>query len=442
MTALLRRMLLKVMIEPNGQPDELSEIESDHATRGISSDEQADIQAEIEKAFLVQREAHDETRFRYTPLRRGALLPLLINLGALVLTAAAVLFLIALFERDERALAEVSAVGQTAQARLLEQFRADADAQLLQSEREIEQIRAELEQLRVQVPADQRDQATADRVAALEAELERALDQERVLLREVDSAETLSRLQRLQQQEELLAAQLSAALTRIGELEAELEQQPEPLTPEPTVIRELPEDDVAELQQLRATVQQLEGEVERLSGERDELAAQHASLASRQTQLTAERDRLQAAMTRLQTTVSQLERDLTAARSTEQQRAALRARLDSVSGALDDARTAAAPGREELLGKVETKVEVLRILSTEPIRSRHPGLDRQLEDYLDTLAAESRREGRIGGLQEAVALLQRVSGSGPATADLEGRFAAAERAVVRDILQQLQQLLR
>ncbi|MFP4432266.1 MAG: hypothetical protein ACLFPV_13525 [Spirochaetaceae bacterium] len=397
------------------------ELESDRATRGISSDEQAAVRGEIEQAFLVRREAHDEHRFRYTPLRRGALLPLLINLGALALTAGAVLFLIALFERDERSLAEVSAAGQTAQSRLLEQFRADADAQLLQSEREIQQIRAELEELRGQVPADQRDQTTAERVAALEAQLE--------------SAETLSSLQRLQRQEQLLAAQLSAALTRIGELEAELEQQPEPVTSEPPVVRELPEDNAAELLELRATAQQLEADIERLRAERDSLAAERASLASRQTQLTAERDRLLASLERL-------ERDLAAARTAEEQRAALRARLDSVSSALADARTAAAPGREELMGKVEAKVEVLRILSTEPIDSRYPGLDRQLEDYLDTLASESRREGRIAGLQEAVELLERVSGSNPATANLEGRFAAVERAVVQDILQELQQLLR
>lgn len=417
-------------------------MESGHDRSGISPDEHADIQAEIEKAFLARRGTHDETSFRYTPLRRGAVLPLLINLGALALTAGAVLFLVALFERDERRLVEVSAVGQTAQARLLEQFRADADAQLLQSEREIEQIRVELQQLREQAPADQRDQASADRLAALEAELADALEQERVLLREVDSAETLSRLQRLQQQEQLLAAQLSAALTRIRELEGELAQQPEAPAPESTVIRELPEEDAAELEELRTTVEQLETDVARLRSERDELAAQRASLASQQTQLTAERDRLQADVARLQRTVSQVERDLAAARSAEGRSAALRARLDSVTDALADARSADPPGREELLRKVEAKVEVLRILSTEPLSSRFPGLDRQLEDYFDSLAAESRREGRTVGLQEAVALLQRVSSSEPATANLERRFSEAERAVAQDILEELEQLLR
>ncbi len=440
MTALFRRRLLEAMIEPNGRPGGAAEAESDHATHGISSDEQADIQAEIEKTFLARHGAHDESRFRYAPLRRGALLPLLINVGALALTAGAVLFLIALFERDERRLADVSAVGQTAEARLLDQFRADADAQLQQSERDIEQIRAELQELLEQAPADQRDQATVDRVATLEAELEGALEEERVLLREVESAETLSRLQRLQRQEELLAAQLSAALTRIRELEAELSQQPEPSAPEPTApeptgTRDLSEGDPVELQQLEA-------ELARLRGERDSLAAERASLAAQRTQLIAEGDRLRAGVSRLQSTVSQLERELATARSAEGRRAALRARLDSVTGALADARAATAPGRQEMLEKVEAKVEVLRILSTEPISSRHPGLDRQLEDYLDTLAAESRREGRTAGLQEAVALLQRVSGSGSATANLEGRFAEAEGAVAQDILQQLQLLLR
>ncbi|TVQ38514.1 MAG: hypothetical protein EA384_09065 [Spirochaetaceae bacterium] len=437
-------MLIPVMVE--------------QSTHGVSSEEQAGIRAEIDEAFRNQRELHSETRFQYTPTRRVPLLPVLLNLGALVVTAVAVVLLFVLFERDERALVEVSAAGAAAEARVLEQFRAEVDALLSEREREIARIQAELDRLSRLAPPAQRDQATAGRIAVLEAELERALEDERVLVREVDSATTLAGLQRLQQQERLMAAQLSAALARITELEAELAgfaeraAAPDPAAApphprqtqprEPLIIGELAQEGPAELSDLRNAVRRLESDIERLQGERDRLTAERASLASRQSQLIDERDRLSAGTARLQNRVTQLERELASARSAEQYRAVLRARLDGLSRAVAGALVTAEPGREELLRKVEVKLEVLRILSTEPVRGSQPGLDSALEDYIDTLAAESRREGRIAGLREALELIERIGGSGTVGADIDGRFAASERAAVNRILSELGQLLR
>lgn len=442
----------------------------DQPGHGISAAEQEDIRGEIERAFRGERDRFSESRFGYTPMRRGVLLPAVLNGAALLVTIAAVLLLYGHFQREERVLAEIATEPSGTVAGLLEQFRADAALELSEREREIERIRTELAQLADRAAGPGVQEASRRRVAELEQRLAEVLEEEQRLAQEAMAVDALAALERVQQQERLLAAQLSGALLRIHELEADLQslqdqlaastEPPAPVVsaverdPERVVVRELPEEEARELTELRARVpelRQLTAELQRerdalqeesnrqrtqldaLQGERDALQNERNTLAGREAQVRTQ-------LSVLQVTVSRLERERETLAQAEQSRRELQGRVTALRRSLEAARATADPDRDEVLRAVESKLAVLEVLTAEPVRSRHPGLDGRLEEYLDTLADDARREGLIAGLREAVALIRRA-GTPRTDVISAGRYSVAERAIAVELVQELEQLL-
>ena len=80
----------------------------------ITFEEQIEIIGEINEVLEKNRIEIKPDTFAFTPKKRGSLIPLLINGGALVILAASAFFLLAFFNREERSLIRDSATVLTA----------------------------------------------------------------------------------------------------------------------------------------------------------------------------------------------------------------------------------------------------------------------------------------------------------------------------------------
>ena len=448
------------MTPRNDQSDFEKDLDAQSGTIGIPPAELEDIRAHIDGVFSDKASDATSQLLDYTPRRSATAWLIALNLVAIALTAAALFGLWTLLEPVDAPEVDTERIAEDApaQAGLFDRFRQDAAGELFEREREIAGIRAELDRLAAVGDEASVDEATAERIEALEAALRAAQEAELAAAQRLDSMDLLSRLQRAQQQEQLLATQLSVALGRISDLEQQLDDaasRPVTVPAEPVEPRESPLDRRAaqveqelreqaelqladlqrEAQQLREEVARLTAERNAISAERDAIAGQRASLQASQGQLIAERDRWQAATARL-------EREAATRAAADQQRAQLRSRLATAAASLGASPPAAEPSRNEVIEAVGSKVEVMSILSEEPIRSRHPGLDDRLEQYLDALVAESRRTGRLEGLADANWLLQRARGGALSAGDLAGRFTAAERRELQQLLAESEALAR
>ncbi|TVR04773.1 MAG: hypothetical protein EA403_04385 [Spirochaetaceae bacterium] len=412
-------------------PDFGEELDARSNTIGIAPGELEAIRAQIDGVFGEKAPGATAERLNYTPQRSASVSLIVLNAAAIALTAAALFGLWTLLQPVESvSVAAVAPPGESsAQAGLFERFREDAAVELSEREREIAGIRGELERLAAVEDGAPVDSATTARIATLEAALREAQEAERAAAQRVDSMDLLSRLQRSQQQEQLLATQLSVALGRITDLEGQLEaaeaaERPVAAPTEPVQPRESPLD-------RRAA--QVEQEL------REQVELQLAEQQREAQQLRTERDRWQAEVVRLTAARDAIaaERDALAG-----QRAQLRSRLASAAGVLRVAPVAAEPSRNEVIDAVGSKVEVMSILSDEPIRSRHPGLDARLEQYLDALVTEARRAGRLEGLADARWLLQRARAGTISAGDFAGRFTETERRELQQLLSESEALVR
>ncbi|TVR04120.1 MAG: hypothetical protein EA403_05515 [Spirochaetaceae bacterium] len=438
------------MTPRNDQSDIGNDLDAKTGTVGIPSAELEEIRAHIDGVFSDKASESTAERLDYTPQRSAAAWLIALNTAAIALTAAALFGLWTLLQPTEASVVATMGDDAPAQTGLFERFRQDAAGELSEREREIAGIRSELERLALAGEEASVDPATVDRIAALEAALRDAQDAELAASQRVESMDLLSRLQRVQQQEQLLATQLSVALGRIADLEVQLESAAAVVAPaaDPVEPRESPLDrrDAQLERELRVQLegqldeqiretQRLREEIERVAAERDAMAGERAALQARQGQLVAERDRWQ-------TTAARLEREAAARVAADQQRAQLRSRIVSATNVLAAAPVAVEPSRNEVIDAVGSKVEVMSILSDEPIRSRNPGLDGRLEHYLDALVTESRRAGRLEGLADAKWLLQRARTGTLSATDLAGRFTATERRELQQLLTESEALVR
>ena len=403
-------------------------------THGISAEEQREIRAEIEQAFAAasgaEAEAGSPLRAKL-PARRGLALPVGLNLGAVVVTVVALFVLFTLFEREEQALATVASGVLGGEAQLLEQFRAEAEAELTARDREIEQIRRELDRLAAEADsAVEPDAAALRRMAELEDELQTMIAERDAVALDGEALARLEELERLQRREELLEMQLAAALSQIEELERVVSRAEE----ESQAAAELARLE-AETGELQATIEAREAELEASEDERDQILAEREELSSELDRLRTDRSRLQASLARAQ-------REIATLRDEADSRATLREHLNAVSQELAAHPGATGPDREELLNAVESKVEVLTLLTSEPLRSRRPGLDRELERYHDALAEQHEREGRAAGLRQAADLVARVAAADDELALNEEDYGALERTELAELLERLATLLR
>ncbi len=198
MSGLFQRAMRLLRRAPELSPGE--EIIFDEES-GISKEDQKEIIAAIDKVARESRIAVTPEVLKIQAQKRGTLFPLLVNILSAVLLAGGGSAFYFLFQRDESGLRQEGAALTTAEGRLIQELKKESEARLLEKSREISRIQNRLQE----IDRERRDlQANMDaRVAAREAELRRAVEQElaaerRKLAREgFSEADITRRLQEL-----------------------------------------------------------------------------------------------------------------------------------------------------------------------------------------------------------------------------------------------------
>jgi hypothetical protein len=160
----------------DGRPPGPAAQEPSRGGAGLTVDEQVEIIGQINDILRKNRLAIRPETLDFTPRRRGATLPILVNAGAVVLTLAAALGIAALFNARERTLVSRPATLLTAEARVIQALKKETEEQLGRKNQEIVRIQASLESL-----ARDRDRLKLESQAQLarrEEELKSALARE------------------------------------------------------------------------------------------------------------------------------------------------------------------------------------------------------------------------------------------------------------------------
>lgn len=143
---------------------------------GISKDDQKDILLHIDRVAQSSRILAGPDTWKVHPRKRGALAPLLVNLGAVVVLAAGLFAIWRVFGSPKTAETVESVSISTAEGRLLQEIRREAEGQIREKDREIAAIQDRLVALdreRARILS-----SVEDRIKVKEAELDRRLAEE------------------------------------------------------------------------------------------------------------------------------------------------------------------------------------------------------------------------------------------------------------------------
>ncbi len=152
---------------------------------GISKEDQQDIVKEIEKAASENKLSAGPQAFVLHAEHKGVMMPMLVNLLAVGLLAIGGLVLYYFFQRGETTLKEETLTITTAEGKLIEQLKKEAEEKLLAKNREISQIQGQLSEIdeqRRDLVANM-DAKVATRELELRQGMEAALEAERQRLR-------------------------------------------------------------------------------------------------------------------------------------------------------------------------------------------------------------------------------------------------------------------
>jgi predicted nucleic acid-binding Zn-ribbon protein len=195
----------------------------DRGLEGVSKDELDNINRKIEEVAASNRIDVTSDTFKISAARRGIALPLLVNIGSLIVLAGGIGLMFLLFQQSETSLdREIQSLAST-EGRLLEVLRQEAEANLAAKEAEIAAIQAQLQQIeseRDSLAANFESQL-ATREAQLRATLDAELETERARLRELGltAEEIEAEIERLRQEKETALAQA------LAQYEAELQAE-------------------------------------------------------------------------------------------------------------------------------------------------------------------------------------------------------------------------
>ncbi len=277
----------RAFLASQGHPEPMRPDGDGDRAPAIREADRARILEEIEREVAGARTPVTPELLRFTPRRRGSLMPIAVNLGAVVVIAAGVLGAIWLSRQREQSAVAATATLTTAEGKLLEALKEESEEQLAGKDREIADIRGKLAGL-----DQERDRLRADadaRVSAKERELSDAM---------AAALET--------ERQKLLASGLSEAAVakRVADLEAKTRADSERQL---SAFRQQAEADrVAQEQaaeQLRAEYQRsLSAAQTDRSRIQEEAARKQADLEAgyRQKQLSLEQDKA-AALAELET---------------------------------------------------------------------------------------------------------------------------------------------
>jgi hypothetical protein len=157
---------------PLAQPEE---------DEGITAAERREILANIDQVAGRNRLAAGPGRPKAKPLKKGFVFPLVVNVLALVFTAAVLAGLALIFRQRDQGLAEGSAVVASAEGKLIQEIKRESDSKLQEKEKAIAEIQGRLSSIDRQRSelAATIEQRIAQREIELRAALQAELDKER-----------------------------------------------------------------------------------------------------------------------------------------------------------------------------------------------------------------------------------------------------------------------
>jgi DNA repair exonuclease SbcCD ATPase subunit len=420
----------------------------------VPVDEREEILREIENNIRVSREALVQEG---TSGSRGLLLPAAVNIGALVLLAAAVLFVPRLFDISERRLVDPETANSAEAAGLFKALRQEADEQLQEQQAAIESLQQQYGKVRDEREALRRDfdSRLKEKSDALQDELKLALETERQKLNasgladaaaEAKLRELETRLQaertatieaysaRLQSESAERERQLAASQSRFSE---ELRQKTDPLAAEIEKLRaqgklqQAAQEDLARrYEAARTEITALQSghvqEVEALRRDMQELTRRHnEEQAALRRDLQESRKAADSLQARLQ--------------SAEASRAALRDRLEAMARRYGATGSPSKEKESERAARIEllaAKVEVRELLASEPLKSTHPGLAEKLDAFFLESEETYRAEGMRKGFAEASGIVDSLAAARTPPASTAGALE------LQRFLESLRQLLK
>ena len=149
---------------------------SSDSFEGISEEDRREIMVEIDRVAGENRIQVTDEIFSYTPQSRGVVFPLVVNILGAVILVGGILGLGAMFRSSSEELKAGGARVVTAESRLIEEIRREADELLAKKEDEIAAIQSQLASIQ-----DERTALAADiqeRFARREAELQQQFEAE------------------------------------------------------------------------------------------------------------------------------------------------------------------------------------------------------------------------------------------------------------------------
>jgi hypothetical protein len=175
-----------------------------------------------------------------------------------------------------------------------------------------------------------------------------------------------------------------------------------------------------------------------------EVKKSYAALAeSSGNEAQRERRRLQEELSAARDGTNRLSQELARYQAEAKRRAALEAQLRSLRERYAEAgKKGSASTQAQVLALLETKLRVRQVLSSEPVRSQHPGLYEQLEQYLDAFGREQRQEGQSAVLSDALTVLDSLKGGRVDPRRFKGDYGGALGELFARFLEKLQNLLQ
>ena len=156
-----------------------------------------------------------------------------------------------------------------------------------------------------------------------------------------------------------------------------------------------------------------------------------------------ERQKLQAELRAAQDSLSRQSQEVARYQAEAKRRAGLEAQLRALRERYAQAAKAgSAATQAQVLALLETKLRVRQVLSAEPIKSQHPGLYEQLEQYLDAFGREQRQEGQGAVLSDALTVLDSLKGGRADPRRFKGDYSGVLGELFGRFLEKLQGLLQ
>ena len=260
-----------------------------------TAEERAEIERAIQQAVDENRIEVGPETFVVRPKKRGGVLPILVNVVALLVIGAGIYFLFDILGDQEQTVVTQTATIASAEGRLLTQLREQSEAELAEKQAEIAAIEnrlAQVESEREQIRADAEVRLVSQETE-LRSEFEIALEAERERLSELGLSddELTSRLAAFENEQQALLDSRLAAIQ--AEAAAELQAQEQALAALQDEFQNTLSAAEAERTALQSELAEREAELEAQFRAREEaLSSEAAEAASLLEELqTAQEDR-------------------------------------------------------------------------------------------------------------------------------------------------------